>query len=486
MRAVVRIILCLLILSLLAVLALEQGSILRYGANRYLQPLGYEVQEIGGISLLSRSVSGLQICKMEGAGSSPICVKAKQLKYEGSWSELVRGEALPITLYEIRSLLPNLPFSGGSAESLTLEIAELRLDSFSEISVPKAKICAARLILLQVEYEELCGSLETIELQAAPFSVEADVTLSQYELSGRLSSTKLESSDKLRIDYEFSGDASVIAPYLPDDTAVIQSGAVRAKGSFRFDNFELEGRIEFSKLKAETPWFSFESGSFTAGGRVLGGKVNAETISGSIDRIDLGIPFQELTFLGALTYDMEKQSAVGKIRSVKADTLGGRIRSEPFNLRTDQSSFQVPLRLEAIELDRLSPYITFSGVSLTGSVSGSIPVKVSKKGLSIDNGKLKAGRPGDIRYRPVNEPQNEQLRYASEIFRDFRYEELSGALSLDEKGESSLQLRINGRSRSSKIERPVVLNFNLEQNLYELWKSIQISRDVERRMDELF
>jgi len=145
------------------------------------------------------------------------------------------------------------------------------------------------------------------------------------------------------------------------------------------------------------------------------------------------------------------------------------------------------LQLNNIPLQKLIDLQGTKKVYATGTVKGSIPVKISGTEIEIMDGAMIAESDGQIIYATTPEERaaaNQGLRTTYEALSNFLYIQLGSSISMAPDGKSMLTIRLKGNNPDFQEGRPVELNLNLEQNLLDLMRSLSISSNVEQIISE--
>lgn len=145
------------------------------------------------------------------------------------------------------------------------------------------------------------------------------------------------------------------------------------------------------------------------------------------------------------------------------------------------------LHLNNIPLQKLLDLQGTKKIYATGTVKGSIPVKISGTVIEIMDGIMSAESDGQIIYATTPEERalaNQGLRTTYEALSNFLYIQLASSISMAPDGKSILTIRLKGNNPDFQGGRPVELNLNVEQNLLDLMRSLSISSNVEQIITE--
>ncbi|MFB2683790.1 YdbH domain-containing protein [Shewanella mangrovisoli] len=173
--------------------------------------------------------------------------------------------------------------------------------------------------------------------------------------------------------------------------------------------------------------------------------------------------------------------------TAKGKVLSGQFLLPDFNLKLQNKSHAY-LLLQGMSLEevlRIQPQI---GIYADGIFDGVLPVDLVDGKISISGGQLAARAPGGLIAISGN-PAVDQMRQ-SQPYLDFvfsalehlEYSQLSSSFDMDQTGDANLLVEVKGRSRG--IERPIHLNYSHEENMLQLFRSLQIGNDLQDRIEK--
>lgn len=128
------------------------------------------------------------------------------------------------------------------------------------------------------------------------------------------------------------------------------------------------------------------------------------------------------------------------------------------------------ITITGLSLPRLLAQWPVKDLSATGTVDGTIPLRLDGDKIYVDNGQLTARGPGVISYRgdlsdAGGDPNMELLAQA---IGNFHYQSLSLGLNGGTGGNTAVQLSIRGSSPDVYDGYPIALNVNLTGALYDI------------------
>lgn len=347
------------------------------------------------------------------------------------------------------------------------------------------------------------------QLLPQPWRLDGRLTgsLEALSLDGRLSAGAGASAD-IAFSFPFDGtpalDAELTAAgakgnrTLADTFAAwpgeleIGEGSLKASLGLRFPptGLRMQGELSFDGvggLFARTAWAGL-------GGKVAidlaGGQLDARTSSLTVETVNPGIALSNIRIAGGYRSTTEQVAAGTLVLGrATAELLGGSVRVEPGEWQLAKRPLQFPLELSGIELSQLMQIYPAEGLAGSGILRGTVPLRISEQGVSIDAGKVEAVAPGGTLKLPADRlrgmaQNNEAMALVVQAMDNFNYTVLNSTVDYEEDGTLVLGLRLEGSSPEVRDGHPIVLNINLEEDIPALLTSLQLSGRVNEAVTE--
>lgn len=209
----------------------------------------------------------------------------------------------------------------------------------------------------------------------------------------------------------------------------------------------------------------------------------------AVKLLDVGLPLTD----GTLRFGY---GAKGRLSVERAEWrwAGGVLRAEPFAIDPAAPRGTVTLRAEGVHLGPMLAMIAVDGLEASGTVSGSLPVRIGADSVHLDGGRLEADGPGSLRYDPENPPgflageAGSPTALLMGALTDFRYDTLSASVDGEAGGELAVGIAIRGSNPSFYDGYPVALNLKvsgaLDRILRQSLDTYRIPETVRDRMTE--
>jgi len=157
--------------------------------------------------------------------------------------------------------------------------------------------------------------------------------------------------------------------------------------------------------------------------------------------------------------------------------LGGTLSIEPVFLDPGKSTYSVALQVDNIGLERVLELVDQDGLTGTGQLNGTIPLRLSESALAIDDGHLINTTKGSISYDPGVESTPQLDNIAMQALRDFRYDLLDATLNYQINGDYGIGARLEGRNPNLYDGYPIAFNINLTGTLPGLLRASILTGD---------
>ena len=207
------------------------------------------------------------------------------------------------------------------------------------------------------------------------------------------------------------------------------------------------------------------------------GAIRMEPSEFSLALVDVGIPISEIT----ASYSVDFTGPRFAVQNLGMSALGGRILADPFEYSPGDPVNIIMLRPRSVQLQFMVDLAEFDDISLSGSISGRIPVTINSSTVTVTDGRLESDAPGGvIRYKAgAAAGVNAEIGLVSRALGNFQYDSLTSDVNYTETGDLILKMRLSGINPDMDARQPVILNLGVENNIPQLLRSLQATRDIE-------
>ena len=177
------------------------------------------------------------------------------------------------------------------------------------------------------------------------------------------------------------------------------------------------------------------------------------------------------------------------IAQLQVQAMGGQVQLQPQVLDLALAEQTLQLELKKIDISQLLAQHPSTDISGNGLISGTIPLLLSRHGVSVKNGFLAAENPGGkLQYRPPTAQSmaatNPGMKMVLEALDDFHYSVLSSNVSYDTNGKLLLALQLQGRNPALEAGRPINFTINLEEDIPALITSLQLNSQISDKIKQ--
>ena len=164
--------------------------------------------------------------------------------------------------------------------------------------------------------------------------------------------------------------------------------------------------------------------------------------------------------------------------------LGGRVRGRDIRYDSARAINRFTIDIEHLDLARVVALEQQQEIAATGVLDGRLPVSLTRRGVSIDGGQLRATPPGGvIHYHPhatmgTMAESNPNLNLVVQALSNYHYEKLDIDVNYAENGDLALRIAMAGKNPDWNAGQPVNLNINLSENILTLLRSLRLSDDI--------
>lgn len=207
----------------------------------------------------------------------------------------------------------------------------------------------------------------------------------------------------------------------------------------------------------------------------------------TIDRIDIGVPLEN----GVVEAEILESGAIA-LETARFDLAGGTLNAAPTRIPTNDTPWRLLLTLDSASLPQLLEGIPLENFSITGSVSGIVPLEIGDT-IRVDGAFLETDGPGTIRYNPAAAPETlptlaspDGVQLLLLALADFHYESLTARISGPIDGDMTLELSIDGANPALYDGYPIALNLNLSGALNEILQQSLETANFGEQLRELY
>lgn len=276
----------------------------------------------------------------------------------------------------------------------------------------------------------------------------------------------------------FGDGGARLADLLPGRSAYVpQSGALAATGNITWNAKGIDGTADASveDMRIVNP-----DGTVSIDGlrtrlrfdRLLP-PVTAPKQTLTARRIDAGVALDDLALTFALRPGASTAQPVVAIDSLQVGFAGGKISGRDITYDPSKPVNRAEVRLDGLDLEKLLAAAQVEGLSGTGLISGTIPVRMEGGAVAVDSGGLAAAGPGVLRFKSDAAKQalasgGKYVALALQALEDFRYSKLDIRIDKALVGEGSVLMQVEGHNPAVLEGHPFAINLNVSGDVDKL------------------
>lgn len=193
-----------------------------------------------------------------------------------------------------------------------------------------------------------------------------------------------------------------------------------------------------------------------------------------IDNIAAGVMLDDLSFQFGLIDGPAAGSTSVAIEGLTVKLAGGTLKIPPTVLGSSAAATnRITIHVDGVDLAALLDLLGVDGVSGTGRLSGTIPLRQNSQAVGVDGGLLAAAGPGVMKIRSVAVKKalargGADVVLMLEALEDFHYETLTLKIDKAFGGEGRILLSTRGHNPAVRNSQPFVINLNVSGNVDRL------------------
>ncbi|MEQ3515183.1 YdbH domain-containing protein [Pseudoalteromonas sp. BZB3] len=306
---------------------------------------------------------------------------------------------------------------------------------------------------------------------------EHDIDVFDMNLSFRHELTnKAQPFQLVMIEQDLTGLQPVLEQIAPKLKIETGSTSVVASGDLVSQNVDFDVQFGASAL-FDMHYIRNASGQIT--GQVNSGVINIPKTTVTIDE------FRSGAVLTNITAELQAQANKTWLSSITAEAFDGLLTAN--KVRLTQAPQRIEAKAENLDLAILAKAGREAGVTLTGRVSGELPIEVRDGKVSITEGKLYnlgMGMLSVSENASVNalKAQQPQLKTVIGLLDNLDIDTLHSDVALTEDGWLTLGVNIKGENKSQA--QPVNFNYTHHENIYTLFKALRLNDEISQQVEK--
>lgn len=206
--------------------------------------------------------------------------------------------------------------------------------------------------------------------------------------------------------------------------------------------------------------------------------------------LDAGVPVTDIKFIVDGNIVRNKKPVI-IIDKLLANAFDGRLESRKIHLDLNSNSNPFVINFHQLNVSKLLQLEQDQGLSGTGLIDGVLPFDYrSEQGLFMLQGKVNSRAPGGVLKYDADDrvksmaSGNANMKMLLDALNNFNYSKLDAGADYTPDGKLSLKVRLEGKNPEFQQGRPVHLNVNIEENILQLIRSLQLGEELGDKIGE--
>jgi len=180
------------------------------------------------------------------------------------------------------------------------------------------------------------------------------------------------------------------------------------------------------------------------------------------------------------------------ITNMSTHLLGGKVSVADTRIDPLATTHELTLQVMGLDLNeilRLEQQETLKG---TGTLDGMLPLSISGKGITIQNGSIQSRAPGGMINLEVSEEtagswakSQPNLDLIVKSLQNYHYSKLAVGVDYEKNGILKLATHLEGKNPDFRNGVPIHFNLNIEENIPALLKSLSLVKDLENKIETM-
>jgi hypothetical protein len=257
------------------------------------------------------------------------------------------------------------------------------------------------------------------------------------------------------------------------------SGIMNGKINGDIHSQEASFRAELQGISVLYDSHYVENINTTFTGELNSGEINIANSNMSIEQVRSGAVLSDLS----ANYILNSEYAM--LSNIRANVFNGQVYVPQFLLFSEQQVLDV--QLFNLDLGMLAEAGRDAGVTLSGMVSGKLPISLEKDVISIQNGQLYNVDVGQLLVQnnasvEALKAQQPSLETVIGLLDNLTVHTLSSDVNLSPDGWLTLGVKIIGENEAQA--QPVNFNYTHSENIFTLFRALRLSDEITQRVEQ--
>ena len=180
------------------------------------------------------------------------------------------------------------------------------------------------------------------------------------------------------------------------------------------------------------------------------------------------------------------------VTNMSTQLLGGKVSLADTVIDPAATTHEVTLQVEGLDLGKILALEQQEAVKGTGILDGTLPLTISGKEITVQQGSIQGRPPGGTLQFEVSEEtasswakSQPNLDLVIKSLQNYHYSKLAIGVDYKKNGTLNLATQLEGKNPDFRQGVPIHFNLNIEENIPALMKSLSLVKDLENKIETM-
>ncbi|MDH4195058.1 MAG: YdbH domain-containing protein [Nitrospirota bacterium] len=211
-----------------------------------------------------------------------------------------------------------------------------------------------------------------------------------------------------------------------------------------------------------------------------------------IRRIHSAVDLTDTSFILSSKTFPQTSAPILSITNAATHLLGGKVSLSEAGIDPSATTHEVTLQVQGLDLGEILRLEQQETVKGTGTLDGALPLFISGSGVEVHHGSLQARSPGGTLQMDISEAtasswakSQPNLDLIVQSLQNFHYSQLDVGVDYEKNGTLKLTTQLKGKNPDFRKGFPIHFNFNIEENIPALMKSLSLVKGLEDTIEKM-
>lgn len=211
-----------------------------------------------------------------------------------------------------------------------------------------------------------------------------------------------------------------------------------------------------------------------------------------IRNIQSAVGLTETAFLFSTGTFPQISAPTLSISNLSTHLLGGKVSLANVVIDPSATTHELTLQIRGLDLNEVLALEQQEAVKGTGTLDGMLPLFISGREITVQQGSIQARPPGGTLQFEVSEDtasswakSQSHLDLIVKSLQNYQYSKLAVGVDYNKNGILKLSTQLEGKNPDFRKGVPIHFNLNIEENIPALMKSLSLMKDLENKIEKM-